>query len=257
MEAALFVSPIYPIEGCVSPTQRSSPCCPRTRSAPCAHRSPLEALSADTSRGFELTSIKAAFVVERLNQVFGPCGAGWRYVHSPFEWVEGEVITEVALQFQVADSGGNAVVWDSQSHGWAFVPDSEGWSWPILSPGGRRPGKGTAPLTDARKGAITDGLTKAASMIGVGHEVFKGLVRVAQPGRAPEGAQATRQPQQPRTPAPAPQQPHSAPQAPQQPPDDPGVSRNGKQRCRPAEAANEPGSATADRTALPSPRRKP
>ena len=28
---------------------------------------PLEALSADTSRGFELTSIKAAFVVERLN----------------------------------------------------------------------------------------------------------------------------------------------------------------------------------------------
>ena len=43
---------------------------------------PVEALSADTSRGFELTSIKAAFVVERLNEVFGPCGAGWRYVHA-------------------------------------------------------------------------------------------------------------------------------------------------------------------------------
>jgi hypothetical protein len=39
---------------------------------------PAEALSADTSRGFELTSIKAAFVVERLNEVFGPCGTGWR-----------------------------------------------------------------------------------------------------------------------------------------------------------------------------------
>jgi hypothetical protein len=46
---------------------------------------PPEALSADTSRGFELTSTKAAFVVERLNEVFGSCGIGWRYVHSPFE----------------------------------------------------------------------------------------------------------------------------------------------------------------------------
>jgi hypothetical protein len=192
---------------------------------------PAEALSADTSRGFELTSIKAAFVVERLNEVFGPCGTGWRYAHSPFEWADGEVITEVALQFQVVESGVNGVIWDGQSHGWAFVPDSGGWSWPILSPGGRRPGKGTAPLTDARKGAITDGLTKAASMIGVGHEVFKGLVRVAQPGRAPEGAQPSRQPQQPRTPASAPQQPPSAPHPAQQPPVDPGTgiqNGNGK-----------------------------
>ena len=49
---------------------------------------PPEALSSDTSRGFELTSIKAAqapAVIERLNEVFGLCGVGWRYVHSPFE----------------------------------------------------------------------------------------------------------------------------------------------------------------------------
>jgi hypothetical protein len=49
---------------------------------------PPEPLSSDTSRGFELTGIKAAFVIERLNQVFGPCGIGWRYVHSPFEEVQ-------------------------------------------------------------------------------------------------------------------------------------------------------------------------
>ena len=66
---------------------------------------PAEALSADNSRGFELTSIKAAFVVERLNEVFGPCGCGWRYMHSPFEWIEGEVLTEVALQFKETDGG--------------------------------------------------------------------------------------------------------------------------------------------------------
>ena len=46
---------------------------------------PPEALSKDTSRGFELTSIKAAYVIERLNEVFGLCGVGWRYVHTPFE----------------------------------------------------------------------------------------------------------------------------------------------------------------------------
>ena len=40
---------------------------------------PAEALSADTSRGFELTPIKKAYLVERLNEVFGLCGMGWRY----------------------------------------------------------------------------------------------------------------------------------------------------------------------------------
>ena len=53
--------------------------------APC----PPEALGSDTSRGFELTRIKAAqapAVVERLkDEVFGPCGMSWRYAHSPFE----------------------------------------------------------------------------------------------------------------------------------------------------------------------------
>jgi hypothetical protein len=63
---------------------------------------PSEALSSDTSRGFELTSIKAAFVIERLNEVFGPCGVGWRYIHSPFEELHtdngrAEIVTEVAL----------------------------------------------------------------------------------------------------------------------------------------------------------------
>ena len=65
---------------------------------------PPEALSADTSRGFELTSIKAAFVIERLNEIFGPCGTGWRYVHSPFEVFTNngktEIVTEVAFQYR-------------------------------------------------------------------------------------------------------------------------------------------------------------
>ena len=100
-------------------------------------------------------------------------------MHSPFEWIEGEVLTEVALQFHV-DEGVNPVIWDAQTHGWSVIQDNSSWSWPIFSPGGRRPNKGNTPMTDARKGAITDGLTKAASMIGVGHQVFKGQVRVSE-----------------------------------------------------------------------------
>ena len=47
-------------------------------------------------------------------------------------------------------------------------------------------GKGSAPTTDARKSAVTDGLTKAASMLGIGHHVFKGQVRVGgNNGRGP------------------------------------------------------------------------
>jgi hypothetical protein len=141
---------------------------------------PAEALKPDTSRGFELTSIKAAYVIERLNDVFGPCGIGWRYVHSPFEDVPSEdgrleVVTEVAFQYRCADEGTGCgrVIWNN---GWQY--DSDGsWSEPIFACGGKSLGRGGAPYTDARKSAVTDGLTKAASMIGVGHQVFKGLVR--------------------------------------------------------------------------------
>ena len=148
---------------------------------------PPEALSADTSRGFELTSIKAAFVIERLNDVFGPCGTGWRYVHSPFEeFANGrvEIVTEVAFQYRFPATndcaGCDQVVWDAQANAWAFRNGGSNgdWSEPIFACGGNSVGKGGAPITDARKSAVTDGLTKAASIIGVGHDVFKGLVRV-------------------------------------------------------------------------------
>jgi hypothetical protein len=76
---------------------------------------PAEALSADTSRGFELTSIKAAYVVERLNEVFGLCGSGWRCVHSPFETVTTakgvEVVTEGALEHRCQEGGTHPVTW--------------------------------------------------------------------------------------------------------------------------------------------------
>ena len=93
---------------------------------------PPEALSADNSRGFELTSIKAAFVIERLNQVFGNCGIGWRYVHSPFEEVRTdngrtEIVTEVALQYRFPETnegGCGRVTWDAHANNWAYCRPS-------------------------------------------------------------------------------------------------------------------------------------
>ena len=159
---------------------------------------PPEALSPDTSRGFELTSIKAAYVFERLNQVFGPCGIGWRYVHSPFEEVQShdgrvEILTEVALQYRFKATndctGCDKVVWETQTGDWAFCASNHDWSEPICACGGRSLGKGSVAFTDARKSAVTDGLTKAASLLGIGHDVFKGLVRVGRDnGREPSAA---------------------------------------------------------------------
>ena len=144
---------------------------------------PGEALSSDTSRGFELTSIRAAYVIERLNTVFGPCGIGWRYVHAPFEVPDTgngrtEIVTEVAFQCRFVPTdecvGTGPVDWNA---GWVVRTSEGSWSEPIFACGGKTVGKGGAAFTDARKSAVTDGLTKAASMLGIGHRVFKGLVR--------------------------------------------------------------------------------
>jgi hypothetical protein len=160
---------------------------------------PSEALSSDTSRGFELTAIRAAYVIERLNEVFGPCGVGWRYAHSPFEELHtdngrAEIVTEVALQYRFPATndctGCDQVVWDAQANDWTFRDggSNHNWSEPIFACGGKSLGKGGAPFTDARKSAVTDGLTRAASMRGVGHQVFEGLVRVGSDrGRAGGG----------------------------------------------------------------------
>ena len=123
---------------------------------------PREAYSKDISRGFELTSIKAAFVTERLNDVFGLCGTGWKYSFTKFREEQGEIGVKVTL--------------------WYRKENGE-WSEPISQVGGKRIVK--TNVTDARKSAITDGLTKIASLLGIGHNVFKGLVKLGSPTKYP------------------------------------------------------------------------
>ena len=142
-------------------------------------RKPFEeaAYSADTSRGFELTSIKAAYVLERVNEVFGLCGVGWRYAHGQFEEINKEVMVWLAVQYAVEDGGCGRVEWDAMIGHWRIV-EGTGWSEPIYTVGGNSVGKGSIPITDAKKSAITNGIGKALSVIGVGSDAFKGLVRV-------------------------------------------------------------------------------
>lgn len=114
---------------------------------------PLDAMSADTSRGFALTSIKAQYVVERLNTVLGI--GGWR-LSGTYEVTKDSSGNEVGVLFH----GELSARIGQRTHTIPTVGYSES-----------KRNKG-----DQYKGAKTDALSKAASYLGVGNEVFKGLV---------------------------------------------------------------------------------
>jgi len=137
---------------------------------------PKSALSDDKSRGFTLTSIKAAYVMERLNDVFGICGSGWKYTISKLSTSETkvnggfkvEIGCLVSLQYKMSDGE---------------------WSEKIKQFGGKQIVKGN--VTDARKSAVTDGLTKVASILGIGHKVFKGEANDPNYGKLTPATQQT------------------------------------------------------------------
>lgn len=110
---------------------------------------PKEAYSKDNSRGFDLTSLKAQYIIERLNQVLGI--DGWRLTNSKFDANDSGVLYTGTLQLYL---DGTAI---HEVDAIGFSPDK----------------KNTG---DAYKGARTDALSKAASYIGVGNDMFKGLI---------------------------------------------------------------------------------
>jgi hypothetical protein len=50
-------------------------------------------------------------VIERLDEVFGTCGVGWGYIHSPLE----ELVSEQGQAEIVAESRSNTAVWRMDS----------------------------------------------------------------------------------------------------------------------------------------------
>lgn len=111
---------------------------------------PKEAYSVDSSRGFNLTSLKAQYAVERLNEVLGI--TGWN--------LEGE--------FKDTDKG---VLYIGKL---SLVENGESiHSVEAIGYSDKKKNTG-----DTFKSARTDALSKAASYYGLGNEMFKGNVEV-------------------------------------------------------------------------------
>lgn len=125
---------------------------------------PPEALSERPSsgKGPSLTGVEVAYVVERMNKVFGFCGLGWKF----------EIVEHPALR----DSGKTIhcvvrVAVNLIGVGWCEWVYSYGQSQvnAYLSGG------------DAAKSAISDGIKKAVSYMGVALDVYKGNQTVDDP----------------------------------------------------------------------------
>lgn len=122
---------------------------------------PKEAISKHPTRTY-LSSIKAIFVVERLNEVFGL--NGWK------QTIEGiEKITEPLVIKGAGKNGADKflpamVVLRSKLTIPKYGIEHENFG-----------GNDNEDLGDAFKGALTDALTKMASYVYIGIDVFKGL----------------------------------------------------------------------------------
>lgn len=120
---------------------------------------PQSAIKERVGSGGSLSSISAAYRTERINEVFGLCGLGWDFGHDGIEVLDNDRVVRVWFRFAyVSQNGGE--------------PELK-WSEKIHSHGMGNVHKGMTD-GDARKSAVTDGLTKAVSMLGVGIAVFKG-----------------------------------------------------------------------------------
>lgn len=129
---------------------------------------PAEAVTPHPTKKF-LSSIKSIYVTERLNEVFGV--GRWRIETDVVEKQERMVV--VKLKFTIPDYG---IYYEC--YGGNDNPD----------------------LGDAYKGATTDAITKVASWLGIGADVFKGKYTN---GKFQAAAQNTK-PAQPAAPDPIP-----------------------------------------------------
>lgn len=103
---------------------------------------PPEAVTPHPTKTY-LSSIKSIYVTERLNEVFGV--GSWRVEVDKVDQANKMVVVKVRLTIP------------------AYGIDYECYG-----------GNDNADLGDAYKGATTDALTKIASWLGIGQEVFKG-----------------------------------------------------------------------------------
>lgn len=140
---------------------------------------PDEALSIDSSRGFDLTSIKAQYVVERLNDVLTPVGWG---IEGMYEYDEpGNVDKGIPAKGGVVFHGFLNI--DLNPLGYDIVHRVKAIGY---APSKKNRG-------DVLKGSKTDAICKAASQLGVGNSVFKG--NIAPPSKKTAAKPSTKKPE--------------------------------------------------------------
>ena len=149
---------------------------------------PKEAVAPHPTKGY-LSTIKAIYVVERLNEVFGL--GGWK-IENHFV----EKVTKV-IKTSTTSSEKTMVVVKSKFTVTEVIENVSYKRIYVESYGGND----NDDLGDAYKGACTDALTKIGSYLGIGMDVFKGLGDKEQ-NRAPVAQKVASKPQTTVTPIP-------------------------------------------------------
>jgi len=128
---------------------------------------PPQAYEEDSRGSRTYVGVSVQYVVERMTQVFGPCGVGWKF--SIIDWRINEMVQEGRSQREA-----QVLLEVSYETG-------TGWSEPIPSFGASQvSGNGVG---DALKGATADALKKALSFLGLAMHVYRGEGREAMGGR--------------------------------------------------------------------------
>ena len=122
---------------------------------------PAEAVKQHPTKTY-LSSIKAIYVIERFNEVFGVGKWSQKVEETSVDKASGMVVVKVifevpSLEIYYESFGGN-------DNGGALSKNFD--------------------LGDAYKGATTDAITKIGSYLGVGMNVFKGLQDASRPPKA-------------------------------------------------------------------------
>ena len=124
------------------------------------------------------SDINPQWKYEKMTEVFGPCGIGWKYVPVSEKQVacaDGQILlfTEIAL----------------------YIKDGDKWSEAIPGFGGdfivKKESGGLYYNDEAYKMANTDALGNAMKMIGVAADVFRGLANDSKYGREPQQSKPT------------------------------------------------------------------
>ncbi len=173
--------------------------------------------------GFKGTATNATYIVRKLTEEFGPCGAGWRFVLDDEQIIDGHTLHEngdkaklhvVRGHLEYRQTGMNAIAVDDP---WFATSPQFGQTMLV----GRNK-NGLFTDEEAPKKSITDCISKCAVLLGIAADVHLGLFddnKYVNQRKQEEAAEAAEDPKAPPASPAAPQQAKSD-AAPEKPSED-------------------------------------